>query len=176
MFIQTTVKVNGSTEYNRGFDLVAEKLTAFAEKAGDMTVPLTAIGENLMLTVASTLASQGDGGWPALSTPYGPWKHRHAPGVPMLVGLQRTGPKGKRPQTYGISGATVRSLLDTGAALHVTAKRMLYSPDSEIAGYLQDGTSKMPARPPVILSPATLHSWDREFTTWISELASQIDA
>lgn len=176
MFVPVTVKVNGSTEYSRGFDVIGDKLAAFADSAGDMTVPLTEIGETLMATVAATMGSQGAGGWQVLSEPYGPWKQRHVPGVPMLVGIRPTGGKGTRPQTYGVSGAMLHSLLDAGTALRVTPELMTYTPDSDIAGYHEDGTSKMPARPPVALTPAVLHSWDRSFVTWLSGLVEKANA
>lgn len=180
MFVPIKVTVNDSVEYDRGFNAIGDKLLAFGKSAGDMTEPLTEIGETLMANVAATMGAQGAGAWAPLSTPYGPWKESKVGGVPMLVGI-RPLHKGSRehptrPESYGVSGSMLRSLLDAGTALHVSPKRMVYSPTSEIAGYHEDGTEKMPARPPVALTPAVLHSWDRSFVTWLAGLVEKVNA
>lgn len=177
MFVPVKITVNGSTSYDRGFNAIGDRLVAFGRAAEDMTEPLTAIGNTLVTSVAATMAAQGAGAWPGLSTPYGPWKQEHVPGIPMLVGIRPT-KKGTRehptrPQTYETSGTMLRELLDRAVALHVTPNRMVYTPDSDIAGYHEDGTSKMPARPPLALTPAMLHSFDREFVGWLARLVKE---
>lgn len=180
MFVPVRITVNGTTEYDRGFQLVGDRLRAFQTAAGNMTEPLSAIGDTLVTSVAATMSSQGAGAWPALSVPYGPWKQSHVGGVPMLVGIRpvRKGSRAHptRPQSYTVSGQMLRSLLDRAAALHITPRRLLYAPDSDIAGYHETGTTRMPARPPLALTPAMLHSFDREFATWINRLVQDANA
>jgi hypothetical protein len=177
MFVPVRITVNGTANYDRGFDLAGKRLLAFKRAAEDMTEPLTAIGETIVTSVAATMAAQGAGAWPGLSTPYGPWKQKHVAGVPMLVGLRPlhkgTREHPTRPETYGISGAMAKSLLNRSEALHIEPQRMLYAPTSPIAGYHEDGTTKMPARPPLALTAAMLHSFDREFVTWINDLVQE---
>jgi hypothetical protein len=172
-----------SAPYARVLDLTARQLVAFEHEAGDMTEPFTAIASDLHRTVAAAFATQGASGasgqWTALSEQYAAWKSEKHAGLPILVGLRPTGPVHHRPQkrntsqTYAVSGATMRSLLmplQDALTWHIMPKRLAYTPTSEIAGYLQEGTQKMPARPPVDLSPAFLHSIDREFATWLSAI------
>ncbi len=173
MFVPISVKVNGSTEYSRGFDVIGAKLRAFQESAGDLTEPLTAIGNTLMTSIAATMSSEGAGAWPPLSPDYGAWKAARS-NAQMLVGLRPlhkgTREHPTRPETYAVSGRMKTELLAKEEALNVEPKRMIYAPISDIAGFHETGTSKMPARPPVMLTPATLHSWDREFVSYFNAL------
>ncbi len=157
--------------------LYARGLELFAEEASDMSKPLAMIGANLMARVRVQFESEGAAGmgnsWMPLSETYGAWKAKHGPGVPILVGLhpvsKGTRQNPTRPQSYTASGAMRRSLLDP-ADVHVTPRRMLYSPTDPKAGYHQTGTSKMPRRPLVELSLSALHIWDRYFAVWLNEL------
>jgi hypothetical protein len=163
--------------YNRSIELTARQLAAFSKGAGNMSVPLGEIGADLRVSVAAQFATEGaqgaTGKWTVLSEPYGAWKRKHAPGVPILVGLRRTKAKHARPQSYTTSGQMRQQLLDP-LATHVSPQRLLYAPVSDIAGYHELGTPKMPARPPVDLSLAFLHSVDRHFVTWLAGLMTKL--
>ncbi len=181
MFVPVKVTVGAGegqgTQYHRGFELVGERLQAFGQHAQDMTGPMRAIADSIHLNVSAQFATQGAAGvgWQPLSEPYASWKSSHS-FAPILVGLKplhkgsRAHPS--RPEDYEPSGKMRLSLLDPLAA-HVTSKRMLYAPDSEIAGYHETGTANMPARPPLVISPLTLHSWDLEFARWIQGLVER---
>jgi hypothetical protein len=74
-------------------------------------------------------------------------------------------------QTYATSGATMRSLLTPltdALTWHISPKRLSFTPTSDIAGYLEAGTPRMPARPPVDVSLPFLRSIDRAFVTWLA--------
>jgi hypothetical protein len=177
-----------ATLYDRRIDLIGDRLTAFGRASGDMTEPLTTVGETLHDMILGQFTSQGGTGltgrWQPLSEAYAAWKDSKHPGLPILTGVRPTGwvghagdPAGEQrntSQTYEESGAMRLSLLDP-AATHVTPKRLLYSPTSDIAGWHQTGTETMPARPPVDLRPTDLRVFDRTFAGWLADLVKRSD-
>ncbi len=185
MFVPVSITVGAgeksSALYSRSIELTARQLTAFSAQAGDMTVPLTEIGADLRTQVAAQFATEGaqgaTGKWAVLSDPYGMYKGRHVPGAPILVGIRHT-PKGTREHpnrggSWQVSGKMMLSLLDP-LATHVLPQRLLYAPTSDIAGWHETGTPRMPARPPVDLSLVFLHSVDRAFVSWLAAIASKL--
>lgn len=180
MFVPVQIRVGAGGDegvsYERGIDLVGQRLVAFNLRSGDMTVPLARIGQSLRDMVAGQFTGQGAAGatgrWAPLSEAYAAWKESHVPGLPLLVGIRRTGQKGERPQTYAQSGRMRMELLDP-LATHVSAHRLLYAPTSEIAGYHETGTSKMPARPPVDLRLTDLRVFDRIFVEWLAAIVKE---
>lgn len=186
MFVPVSINLGAGDQsrslYNRSFELTARQLDAFARNAGNMTVPLTRIGEDLHTQMEAAFASQGatgaSGRWKALSPAYAAFKEKHKPGLPTLVGLRptikRTRSSPRTPaQEYVTSGRMMKQLLvplTDHATWHVTPRRLLYAPLSNIAGYHQDGTPRMPARPPVDPTVTFLHSIDRQFVTWVADL------
>jgi hypothetical protein len=173
VFIPLQVRVNGSLAYDRAISVTGDRLKAFQMAAGDMTEPFTAIGETILTNVALTMYSQGGGTWAPLSPVYGAWKEAKAPGTPILWGLRPlhkgTREHPTRPETYAVSGKMAAALMDP-ASIHPGPQSLLYTPDSNIAGYHLTGTSKMPARPEFNFTAALLHSWDREFVVWLDAL------
>lgn len=168
MFVPVNITTNGEAIYARGFDMLERE-------AGDLTVPLSAIGGRLIEDVGAQLGTEGSWSgnpWQQLSDKYQKWKDQHVPGLPKLVGIRRTGDIGQRPQTYERSGRMRAELLDA-ASVHVSPRRMIYAPTSDIAGYHEFGTSKMPARPPVEVPPGELREWDRLFIRWMNGLLVQ---
>jgi len=132
--------------YSRGFQAMA-----FAVE--DMHEPLRRIADDLRDWIGEQFYTEGaarSSGWAPLSPRYAEWKESHYPGMPILV---RTG------QMRG-------ELLDP-AVFHVDRHRMVYAPISDIAGYHQFGTYKMPARPPVVVTEKDKRTIDREFLTWL---------
>ena len=157
--------------------VLADRFIEFAGKVDDLSVPLSQVGENLRSRIAGQFATEGAGGnsgeWAPLSPEYGAWKERHAPGTPILVGIRPTA-KGtrehpNRAETYSESGWMREQVLDP-AATEIFPLRLLYAPDSDIAGYHQTGTSRMPARPIVSLYPSDIHVWDRYFAVFLNGL------
>lgn len=168
MFVPVTISTNGEAIYSRGFDMLERE-------SRDMTVPLSAIGGRLIEDVGAQFGTEGSWSgnpWQELSGPYAEWKDQHVPGLPKLVGIKRTGDVGQRPQSYAASGKMRAELLDPGA-VHVSPRRMAYTPTSDIAGFHELGTENMPARPPVELPPGELRIWDREIVRWLNGLLVQ---
>lgn len=187
MFVPVSIQIGAGGESRAGYSRILEtsaKFDALGRRAGDMTVPLTRIGEDLHAQIAAAFATQGatgaSGRWRQLSPAYGAWKQRKRPGTPTLVGLRPTR-KGSRshptrPQTYVPSGRMRQQLLVPlvdRTTWHVSPRRLLYAPLSNIAGFHETGTDQMPARPPVDVGLNFLHSVDRTFVQWFAELLGQ---
>ena len=175
--------IGGKGEYSRQIELTDRQLAAFEHEAGNMTEPLTAVASDLRVQVEAAFATQGSSGfsgpWQPLSEQYAAWKASKpgGAGLPILVGLEPTGPVHHRPeprnmnQTYAVSGKMMRELLmplSDGLTWQVSFTRLRYTPQSDIAGYHETGTDDMPPRPPVDLSIAFLHSVDRQFVRWLA--------
>lgn len=166
--------------YARQIELTVRQLAAFEHEAGNMLEPLTIIGKDLHTQLEAAFATEGatgaSGKWVALSETYGAWKAQRS-SAPILVGLKPlhkgTREDPTRPETYAPSGKMRYELLDP-LATHVTARRLLYAPTSDIAGYHESGTEKMPARPPVDLSLTFLHSVDRTFAVWLANVITRL--
>lgn len=168
MFVPVQINTNGEAIYARGFDMLETQ-------ARDMTIPLSTIGGRLLEDVGAQFGSEGawsGNPWAQLSEKYAKYKDQKAPGLPKLVGMKRTGDIGQRPQTYARSGKMRVELLDPGA-VHVTPRRMAYTPTSDIAGFHEFGTDRMPARPPVEVPPGELREWDRSMVRWLNGLLVQ---
>lgn len=172
MFVPVSIQANGETVYKTGFEMLERE-------ARDMTVPLSTVGHRLVEDVGAQFGSEGGWSghpWVELSPAYGTWKEERVPGLPILVGIRptRKGTREKpiRPQTYEPSGRMRAELLDL-ASVNVSPQRMMYAPVSDIAGYHQEGTEKMPARPPVDITLAELHEWDRVWVRWMNGLITQ---
>ena len=163
-----------------GIDETVAALNELNVRLEDKTAPLTRIGEELHMHLEAAYTSEGalgaSGRWVPLTRRYGQWKHRHGPGVPILVGLRRTGVKGQRPQSYEPSGRMRRQVLaplqDT-ATWQINRSRMRYTAQSGIAPWHQSGTRHMKARPPVDPPRAWLGEIDRAFMGWLDDLIQQ---
>lgn len=181
--IELTVRQLKAFEHEAGN--LHEPLSAVAE---DLHVQVEA-------AFASQGATGASGRWTKLSEPYGSWKQQRVAGVPVLVGLRRAGApvrahsgqsrsakrrakrasasRGgtRRRQTYEPSGQMMRQLLVPIAdqsTWFIDSRRLLYHPQSDIAGFHETGTERMPARPPVALTLEFLHSVDRQFVRWLA--------
>jgi hypothetical protein len=168
VFVPIRISTNGTVQYERGFEMLGKQ-------AKDMTLPLSWIGRRLLTGISAQFESEGGWSgnpWTALSGPYENWKEQKVPGLPMLVGVRRTGSAGQRPQTYERSGQMKDELLSPESMI-AGPQRMVYAPHSDIAGFHQDGTERMPARPPVDIPLAEYHEWDRTFVRWLNGLIVQ---
>jgi hypothetical protein len=182
MFVPVSIRVGAGGEEQAGYSRIielAERFDALGERTQNMAEPLVTIGEDLHAQVAAAFGTEGASGatghWQPLSEIYGAWKAVRS-NAPILVGLRPLRPGTRdsptRPQAYVSSGEMRRELLDP-LAMHVTPRRLLYAPTSEIAGYHETGTDDMPARPPVDVSVTFLHSVDRTFLAWFAKLADE---
>lgn len=93
-------------------------------------------------------SSRGEGRWPQLSPKYAAWKARNFPGRPILVRTEEL-KKSLTQSTRLLS----RSEFDVA----------ILSSDVEYAKFHQTGTSKMPARPPLIPTPRVREIAGRNF-------------
>lgn len=194
MFLPVSISIGSGGEQHAGYNRIletSEKFDALGKRSTDMTEPLTAIGEDLHTQIAAAFGSQGatglTGTWAQLSDNpeghgYRSLKQRHVPGVPILVGIRHVD-KGTRDApnrggTWKASGKMMRQMLipvgkASGGTWHITQRRLLFTPLSDYAGYLETGTENMPARPPVDVGPTFLHSVDRTFLTWFTRLMNE---
>lgn len=185
MFVPVSIKVGSDTRYDRLVETSA-KFDRIAEQARNMREPLNHVAEMMHTFIAASYATQGANGatgkWVALSPEYGAWKAARST-APLLVGLRPTswvGHRGNPPgqrrnpnQTYAPSGVMMRQMLrPTGdpSTWQITTRFMRYTPQSDIAGFHEWGTEKMPARPPVDLNLTFLRAVDREFLGWLVRL------
>lgn len=145
-----TFRLGDTTKYSRGFEMLATR-------AKDLTVPLTEIGVRLIRSIGVQFATEGawaGSPWRPLTDKYAAWKEQHYPGRPILVA----------------SGAMRSSMLNPGRGLRILPTRLLYSPESDVAIYHQEGTDRMVARPMVELPLVELHEFDRIFVRWLRGL------
>jgi hypothetical protein len=163
-------------------EVLADRFIDFAGRVDDLSVPLAEIRESLLAQVEESFATEGagsyTGAWQPLSAIYGAWKAKRS-GAPILVGLRPlhkgTRHHPARPETYGVSGTMKAQMLDPASAV-VSPMSLLYTPVSNIAGFHQTGTPKMPARPIVSLYPATLNAWGRYVVEYLDKLAAGVVA
>lgn len=187
MFLPVGIQVGAGDGSRAGYSRIVEtsaRFDALGRRAEDMTTPLTRIGADLHAQISAAFATEGSTGasgpWRQLSPAYGAWKQRKRPGTPILVGLRPTH-KGTRehptrPESYEPSGRMREQLLvplGDRSTWHVSPRRLLYTPLSNIAGFHQTGTPRMPSRPPVDPTVGFLHSIDRQFAVWLNELLEQ---
>lgn len=162
--------------------VLSDRFIRLDREMDDLSVPLGLVGQNLMQRIGAQFTTEGFSGatgrWRPLSYNYGRWKEHRAPGTPILVGIRPT-QKGSRKhpnqhESYTVSGRMKYELLDP-LAMHIAPQRLLYAPTSDIAGYHQTGTAKMPARPLISVYPSTLREWDRYFVAYISKVTKELD-
>ena len=168
----------------RGVNEAAAALDRLAAALNDKRDPLTEIAEALHMHLEAAYTAEGVGGdsgpWAPLTRRYGAWKHRHGPGVPILVGLRPVA-KGtrehpNRQETYVPSGKMRRQILaplEDAATWRITLDRMRYTAESGIAIYHQEGTRHMKARPPVDPPRVWLDEIDSAFGGWLDGLITE---
>jgi phage gpG-like protein len=130
-----TVEVKGADELQRA-------LTELAKKTGDLRPVWSRIAVEFYRRERDLFSSQGEGAWVQLSPSYSSWKQKHFPGLPLLV----------------LSGNLRESLGGRGGSFSVyEAEPLSLSIGTSVpyAQFHQTGTSKMPARPPIIIDDAT---------------------
>lgn len=168
------VSIEGERETAEAFD-------ELAARAQDKREPLKQTAETLHQHLEAAYDTEGalggSGKWVPLTPRYGKWKHRHGPGVPLLVGLRPVA-KGTRetptrPEAYVPSGRMRRALLTpvtNKSTWQITQSRMRYQPNSRIAFFHQRGTRRMAARPPVYPPASFPSEVDATFTDWLDGL------
>jgi hypothetical protein len=162
------IKQDGSVDYV-AFEQLSDGLR-------DMNTPLSMVSLSMLSAVEKQIESDGAYGlkpYQELSEKYDDWKIQHGSDK-MLVGIVRTGEKWlTRPQTYTVSGKMRRELFDP-ASVKVIGNKMIYSPQSEVAGYQQTGTDTMPARPPVVTPVSLIDEWQDIFVGWVNSWIERV--
>lgn len=138
--------IEGETQVSRAFQLGEEAV-------GDLRPAFEVIGAQLRKGVVGQMSSQGGRGgdpWQPLSPGYKAWKDVHYPGRPTLV---RTG--------------DMRAALLSPQAVHASAQRLIFEPDTDVAAYHQKGDGTLPQRRVLQLTGADRRGWERTILTWI---------
>lgn len=139
--------INGDVQYARGFQ-------AYAHEVADLSEPLERIGDDLQKHVGQQFGTEGGHSgepWAQLSPKYAAWKEEHFPGMPILVAT-----------------GDMRAAALSPEAIFVTGDSLTYSVEAP-AGWHQDGTENMPARPLVRLPSRVRRGWDRIVVEWLNE-------
>lgn len=171
MFLPVTISA-GSVEY--------ESLEQFGAAVRDMRTPLEIVGERILAGVGKAFATEGASGdrpWVQLTEGYRQWKEARVAGLPILIGVKGSGGKGTRsepkPKTYSASGK-MREELIAPTAVRVIGNRLVYAPESDIAGFHQEGTDTMAPRPPVVITLREEAAWVGVFGDWLDGLAEKV--
>lgn len=138
--------LEGETQLSRAFQ-------ASEEAAANLAPVFQVIGAQLQREVAGQMSSQGTRGgepWRPLSPAYRAWKSIHFPGRPTLV---RTG--------------EMKAALLSPVAIHASAQRLIFEPDTDIAAYHQKGEGTLPQRRVLQMTAADRRGWERTILTWI---------
>jgi phage gpG-like protein len=137
-----------------GGDEIVAVLAEIREATEDLMKAWPAVVRKLRQQLRYHFSGEGSTGragkWAALSAPYAKWKAKHYPGKPIL---ERT-------------GRLRASLVDSGShdSLEILSPRFVFVGSRvPYAGFHQEGTSRMPRRPPI--SPT-----DRDVAEWMTEI------
>lgn len=146
------IEVQGAEELKAAF-------TDLAHKTGDLTPIWPAIAEIFYERERALFSSEGEGQWVQLSPSYGAWKSKHHPGLPLLV----------------LTGNLRESMTGKGSPFSVyetTPHSLSVGSSVPYAIFHQLGTSKMPARPPIIIDDATTQKMLDVVTAELGKAAS----
>lgn len=144
MAFELNLDLSGDTQLMAGF-------SRFADDVKDLSEAFREIAQDFHQTVEKkqfeTEGAYGSGGWKPLSDNppgkgYASWKAKNYPGRPLLVqsGLMKESLMGENP--YSIED--------------IQPLQMRLGTQIKYALYHQKGTSKMPARPVIALSPSVI--------------------
>ena len=132
--LSVTIEQAGKDDAFRRLDALASALRDLSDMWPDVRDEFFTIEQEMF---DSEGASNASGGWEPLSAHYAAWKDANF-GTPIL---QRT-------------GTLMASLTSDAADVVMTADSLTVGTSIPYAGYHQYGTSRMPARPVIDLSPA----------------------
>lgn len=131
------IEIQGVNELQKAFNVIGQRWS-------DLRWVWPPIIDIFYERETQLFSSQGEGEWQQLSPRYAAWKQQHFPGKPLLVasGNLRDSLTGSR-SPFSVMEMQPRSLA-VGTSV-------------PYARYHQLGTSRMPARPPIIIDDATLN-------------------
>lgn len=132
-------------------------LTRVEEEAADMRAPLTEAGHILEDLAARQFESQGVY---ALGHPWAPLSPRYAARKMLLYG----------PRPILVATGKMRRLLTEDGIRELTQDTLVYGTFDDVANWHQSGTSKMPARPIIVVTEREQHEIDAAFQAWVAGL------
>ena len=127
----------------QGTEQLSKAFTELSRRIGDLTPVWPRVAQIFYERERQLFDSQGEGNWVQLSARYGRWKQKHFPGYPLL---QRT--------TEMAVSLTNRS--SPFSVLDMRPKNFAVGTSVPYAQFHQTGTSRMPARPPIIIDDGTI--------------------
>ena len=130
-----------------GANEVERLLSDLEERFGNLQPVFGSIIHDFWQVEAEQFESEGglSGGWVELSPAYAKWKAQHAPDAPILVLSGRL-----RESLTGETDDTVLNVEDDTLEIGSRAPTAVLH---------QTGTSKMPARPPLVITDAVKDRW-----------------
>lgn len=147
--IHLRFEVDGDVQLSRALDMVADELE-------DLSPAFERMAEDFYTTQWQVFAKEGGHEglkpWAPLSERYEAWKERHYPGRPILVLTGRLRAALTTPNARGAIKQVTADTLILGA--HVPVKG-----GWNLAALHQQGTRKMPARPPLRLTEPQKKRW-----------------
>lgn len=135
----------------KGLDQTVKNLASLAKNFKNFSTVFKKIAQDFRKTESSVFRSQGtyEGrqGWQNLSISYSLSKTKNYPGKPVLIA----------------TGAMRNSFTKEGGnhIEHISNDKLIIGSSDPKANYHQNGTSKMPARPPLTSSNTTNRRWVR---------------
>lgn len=150
MAVTLVFEVNGTVQLSR-------RLERFSILTADAAPAFEAIADDFLRIERRQFGSEGEygsGGWAPLSDSYGAWKAIHYPDSPLL---QKEGDLVNSLTWAGAPGQ-VRDITPVSIELGTTVPHGIFH---------QDGTDRMPARPPVQLTEADKIRWVGILQRWI---------
>lgn len=121
-----------------GFPELLDAFRTLGERCEDLRPYWPRFETAFYLRELNLFAGQGEGYWVPLSPSYEKWKKNAAPGQPLMV----------------LSGSLRESLTDAkgeGAVVNEQPRSLEIGTSVPYAAFHQTGTSRMPARPPIVV-------------------------
>jgi len=144
-----------------GDEVLARGLSRFGDSIKDFRPAWDKIHLDFVTIEAEQFDSQGTRGgavWPPLSPSYAAWKEKWFPGQPIL---QLTG------VMYG------QFAIGPGMMVEMEPLFLRMAPSTPYAKYHQTGTSKMPARKPVVLTEQDKVNWMKILHNYVYDKARE---
>lgn len=155
---QIKFSIDGEVQYSRAFDMLAAE-------AGDLSEPLSEIGDSLLNAVERQFDTQGEIGgspWKALDSAYAAWKLAHFGVKPILV---RTGDMKAAALDKHNVVVTPRKLTYEVKGLDEDGNDL-----GERAAWHQRGSGNLPQRKIVEMPASERRNWDRLIVAWLNDI------
>jgi phage gpG-like protein len=146
------IEIQGTQELSNAF-------TELSRRIGDLTPIWPRVAQVFYERERQLFDQQGEGNWRELSPRYGAWKQKHFPGYPLL----------QRSTEMAVSLTNQTSPF---SVLDMRPKNFAVGTSVPYAQFHQTGTSRMPARPPIIIDDGTIQRMLDVVTDELGKFAS----